>query len=61
MELSHAPGMPSALGLVPNDPAIEQPDQMDIDMDIDLGPIDDKDILQPVGGKGQSNGHIISV
>ena len=43
MELSHPPGMPVALGSVPIGQAIGEPDGMDIDMDIDLGPIEDEE------------------
>ena len=43
MEVSHPPGMPAAIGSVRTDPAIGEPDSMDIDMDIDLGPIEDEE------------------
>ena len=40
--------LPPRLDLFSERPTIDQTDQMDIDMDIDLGPIDDKDTFQPV-------------
>ena len=41
MEVSHPPGMPAAPGFVHTGLAMAESDSMDIDMDIDLGPIED--------------------
>ena len=51
MEVSHPPGMPTALGFVPTGPAIGESDSMDIDMDIDLGPIEDEENPRSVDGE----------
>ena len=51
MEVSHPPGMPAALGFVSTGPAIDEPDSMDIDMDIDLGPIEDEENPRSVDGE----------
>lgn len=41
MEVSHPPGMPAAPGFLHTGSAMAESDSMDIDMDIDLGPIED--------------------
>lgn len=51
MEVSHAPGIPTGLGFVSNGPTVAEVDNMDIDMDIDLGPIDDKELFPSVRGE----------
>ena len=53
MEVSQPPGMPDALGTcyVSTDLAIGESDSMDIDMDIDLGPIEDEGNSRSVDGQ----------
>lgn len=46
MEVAHAPTVTHTLTFTTSDPAAHATDQMDIDMDIDLGPIDELDALQ---------------
>ena len=50
MEVAHAPGIPLGLEFTSNDSAIETTDRMEIDMDmeIDIGPLDESDMLQAV-------------
>ena len=51
MEASRAPGIPAGLDIVARGSAVTEADNMDIDMDIDLGPTDDKEFFQSVRGE----------